>query len=87
MKRDNNLSTWDDHLKAGTQTINGLKSIKASELSKADECRFYQIKKKRKHLEKAAIMDGYIEKLGDSPSTFDAAMIVPDGILAEMGWE
>lgn len=48
---------------------------------------FYQIKKKKYHIDRAEEMDKYIEKLGSKPTSFNAARVVPDNILAEMGWE
>ena len=81
------MFTTEDHLKAGQQTVDGLKAIKSRELLKAGECWFYQMSKKAKHLKKAAQMDEYINKMGEKPTSIRAALIIPDHVLAEMGWE
>jgi len=70
----------------GAFSLRKLKEFKEDNQTKADNCKFWQGKKKRNHLSEVERYDNMIKKLGDRPTSIDIAFVVPDSDLAKMGW-
>lgn len=70
----------------GQYALYKLHEFRKEKMEEHQKCSFIQIHKRKRLKEQTLMYDKLIQKMGNNPTILTAAKVIPDEILAKMGY-